>query len=179
MGARFVKNPEFDSEFRKTVRGGVNGFMLVVSGVMKDTLSYRGTGRIYRVGKGKKSGRNKRAQGFHQASRVGMSPAPNTGALRRSWGININQLDGEFENKAGTGESTEGMAEVEEYHSYSESRIGYIVTSPVHYAAIDSGYGRVAPRPYIAKALAAAEPEFEKIMSEALREQYPEVQVSR
>lgn len=64
---------------------GMNASFLALSRLVRGKLSQAGTGRIYRIGKGKKGGRNLRARGFHRASAPGFPPAVDTGRLRASF----------------------------------------------------------------------------------------------
>jgi len=64
---------------------GMNASFLMISRLVRTKLSQAGTGRIYRIGKGRRGGRNLRAQGFHRASAPGFPPAVNTGRLRASF----------------------------------------------------------------------------------------------
>lgn len=86
---------------------GLNATQLMLSDFVRLQLSKPGTGRLYRVNKGKVGGRNlrerrqrigKQVGGFHQASAPGFPPAANTNRLRSSWmvsGINKrNQFGG-------------------------------------------------------------------------------------
>lgn len=63
----------------------MNVSFLALSRLVRGKLSQRGTGRIYRVSRGARGGRNLRARGFHQASAAGFPPAVNTNRLRASF----------------------------------------------------------------------------------------------
>lgn len=76
---------EIEQRVRAGVRRGLDEAVIALQREMRLTLSKPGTGRLYRIGKGKKSGRNLRARGYHRASAPGQPPAVNTGNLRRSW----------------------------------------------------------------------------------------------
>jgi hypothetical protein len=52
--------------------------------------------------------------------------------------------------------------------------VGYRLGSPLPYARIDSGWGRVKARPYISPVLADAAPSFPQIMAVAIRRHFPE-----
>lgn len=79
---------------------GLNASQLMLSEYVRQQLSKPGTGRLYRVNKGKVGGRNLRERrqrignhigGYHQASAPGFPPAANTKRLAASWmvsGIN-------------------------------------------------------------------------------------------
>jgi HK97 gp10 family phage protein len=64
---------------------GMNVSFLGLGRLVRGKLSQKGTGRFYRVARGSKSGRNLRAQGYHQASAPGFPPAVNTNRLRASF----------------------------------------------------------------------------------------------
>lgn len=85
--AEFKKDPNFDRILRAGIVEGLNAIQIRNSRLLRDKLSKPGTGRIYRIGKGKASGRNLRARGFHRSSAPGQPPAVNTNRLRASWAI--------------------------------------------------------------------------------------------
>lgn len=135
--ADFKANPDFLPSMQRAVVEGNNAFLLVLARSLRVQLGKRGSGRVYRVAKGRKRGKNLRARGKHQASAPGEPPAPDTGTLRRSWQI------GHEDNR------------VEKYAEENWMKIGIRFGSALHYARIDGGYGRVKPRPYIEPTLRA------------------------
>jgi len=166
MPATFVPNPQFPDAYRRAVNEGVVAFLLLVSAGLYTELSQPGTGRRYRRGKGKRKGRNKRAKGIHVASAPGQPPAVDTGALRRSWQLS--------QSAARSGESSGGKGPILRRLSAGDL-IGYRLGSALPYAAIDRGYGRVKPRPYIAPVLADAAPSFAPMVAVALQRRLPAI----
>lgn len=87
---------------------GLNASQLILSTLVREKLSQPGTGRLYRVNKGKIGGRNLREKrqrignqigGYHQASAPGFPPARNTNRLLASWsvsGVNTRNPDGGY-----------------------------------------------------------------------------------
>ena len=151
MTEDFIPNPDFQKAVEEAAADGVNAMLLLVSTELKAELSKGGTGRIYRRGGGRRSGRNLREQGSHQASAAGSPPAADTGALRRSWTI------GSSAPRPIVNEYTRG------------DRIGMTLGSPLAYARIDSGYGRVLPRPYIQPTIDRTADLFPEIMAAAIK----------
>ena len=84
--AKFNFDEEFvNNKINEGIVEALNICQAELSVVIRAGLSQKGTGRIYRVAKGKKKGRNLRAKGYHQASSPNRPPAANTEDLRRSW----------------------------------------------------------------------------------------------
>jgi hypothetical protein len=84
--AKFNFDEEFvNNKINEGIVEALNQSQAVLSRGIREDLSKKGTGRIYRIGKGKKKGRNKREKGYHQASSPNRPPAANTGDLRSSW----------------------------------------------------------------------------------------------
>ena len=129
MPSEFKPNPNFQPAMQRAVVEGNNAFLLTFSRAMRVQLGNRGSGRIYRVARGRRSGRTLRQRGLHQASAPNQPPAPDTGTLRRSWQV------GSSENRLER--YADGM------------RLGILFGSSIHYARHEFGYGRAAPRPYI------------------------------
>lgn len=159
MGS-FRWNPLLKPSMDDAVNEGLTAFLLITSGAVREQLSKGGTGRLYRRSQraqpkgavrsalrlwerakalGRRAGRkpNARTAGWHRASASGNPPAADTGLLRRSWQVGSSGRD-----QRGNGKPT-----VKRYRS--GNRIGLLYGSPVRYARIESGYGRVRPRPYI------------------------------
>lgn len=98
-----MNDPKVDIDFSKIARArdlaiveGLNASQLLLSSLVRAQLSKPGTGRVYRVNKGKTKGRNLREKrrrigklvgGFHRASAPGFPPAVNTNRLRSSWSV--------------------------------------------------------------------------------------------
>ena len=80
-----IDTAKIEATMNAALLEGMNASFLQLSRLVRTKLSQAGTGRIYRIGKGRKSGRNLRAQGFHRASAPGFPPAVNTGRLRASF----------------------------------------------------------------------------------------------
>jgi len=110
-----MNDPKVDIDFAKIARArdlaiveGLNASQLLLSTYVRAQLTKPGTGRVYRVNKGKPKGRNLREKrrrigklvgGFHRASAPGFPPAANTNSLRRSWtvsGTNARNADGGY-----------------------------------------------------------------------------------
>jgi hypothetical protein len=164
--ANWRELPEWRVKFSAAVQEGVTAYLLVVGAAMRAQLSKRGTGRIYRVGKGRKGARNARERGLHRASAPGKPPAANTGTLRRSWSIGrVGGMAGGPMNQSDGGSSP--FAHVIPRNIYAV-QIGYRYGSPLHYARIDGNYGRVGARPYIAPTIRAVSNLFEPTISQAL-----------
>jgi len=150
MSVEWRGNPQATSQMRWAITQGVNAYLLVIERALKVQLGKPGTGRIYRIGKGRKGAKTMRKQGLHQASAPGQPPAVNTGTLRRSW-----QIGGP------TG------AKVRKYST--PDRIGMQLGSPVRYARIEGNFGRVRARPYIKPTIEAVRDLFEPTMARAMR----------
>ena len=140
----FKANPKLQAIIEAATLEAMDAVMLLASKAIKVRLKTppTRTGRIYR----KKGGR------MHRASRAGEPPAVDTGTLRRSWGI-----------RAGKPETIDGVVT----RSRSSSRYTLSFGSRLDYAKIDSGYGRVAARPYIQNSLAIVRREIPKIAARA------------
>lgn len=178
-------NPEFRGKMQAAVQEGVNAYLLVLSAALREQLSKPGTGRAYRVNRGRGSrARNLRESGFHRASRPGSPPAVDTGMLRRSWqigraklrgGVNTSDMGGKGGSGGGmsTGRATgrRGTQVVGATLGIlnTKDRIGYRFGSALKYARIEFGMGRVSARPYIRPTLAVVRDLFEPTMAAALR----------
>ena len=119
---------------------GMNASSLAASRLVRQTLSQPGTGRIYRIARGRKGGRNLRAQGFHRASAPGRPPAVNTNRLRSSWMVGGVPGFGSTITAAGNRATIyrDGKAVVLEYGS----RVEY---APM----LEYGTRRMKARPYL------------------------------
>jgi phage gpG-like protein len=132
--------------------------LIVSSALLKKQLSKPGTGRIYRIGKGKKGGRNLRA------SAAGQSPAVNTNRLRGSWSVER------------VGVSQDSFASIKQDTKKTILRLG----SSVPYARIleyggNTGRRRrtkIAARPYIRPNLPRIAKAIPKIFSEAIARRF-------
>ena len=153
----------FDEEFvnNKINEGIVEALNICqaqLSRVIREGLSKKGTGRIYRVAKGKKKGRNLRAKGYHQASSPNRPPAANTEDLRRSW----------MSSSVGrtVGVTKMGYAKVVRA---SPTRTVLQYGSNLFYAPfMEYGTRRIRPRPYLLPALKIFKPEVKNIFATAI-----------
>ncbi len=135
--------------------------MISASALLRKRLSKPGTGRIYRIGKGKKNGRNLRETGYHRASAAGHPPAVNTNRLRSSWSTER------------LGVKQDSFASVKQDTNKTVLRLG----SSVPYARIleyggMTGRGRrtkIQARPYIRPTLPFIAKIVPKIFSEAIK----------
>ena len=180
----FVPDPNLQMKLRRAVQEGVNAYLLIVSRTMRETLSKQGGGLLYRVGKGKKNGRNSRERGYHRASRSGQPPAADTGALRRSWqvgrglqggtgGISIpkgadNFVPSRRKRRPVPAEARQALLTVVS----NGNVIGYRFGSALKYARIDRGWGRVKARPYVEPTMAMTRDLFEPTMATAIRRHF-------
>lgn len=155
-----------------TMRVGlVNGllsFQLAMSRDLRTRLSKAGTGRVYRVAKGKARGRNLRAQGFHRASAPGNPPAVDTGRLRQSWAIG-GDADAKFRNRAPLGKkATKSTQELAVLTSTVTPRsVGMTYGSNLKYArALEYGIRQrgLSARPYVRPSIAAMSPKALRIV---------------
>jgi hypothetical protein len=179
MGS-FKWNPLFKPTVADAVSEGITAYLLITSGAVREQLSKGGTGRLYRrtknaaprgaVGRamaawdslrkklgGKAKRPNARTAGWHRASAKNSPPAVDTGLLRRSWTVGSGGRD-----QAGNGKPTVR-------HYRQAARIGVTFGSPVKYARIEAGWGRVAPRPYIKPTITAIRDLFPTTMQRALK----------
>lgn len=168
MAAYWRDDPQFRTKLQGAVQEGVTAFLLVTASAMREQLSKRGTGRTYRIGKGKRNGRNARAQGLHRASAPGKPPAANTGTLRRSWQIGRANATGPVSQSSGGGSPLASVLP----RNIAGVQYGYRYGSPLHYARIDRGYGRVKPRPYIVPTINAISDLFEPTVANAMRRNF-------
>lgn len=178
----FRPDPNINAKLRAAVQEGVNAYLLIVARTMRAELSKPGGGRLYRIGKGRRKARNAREAGIHRASRSGQPPAPDTGMLRRSWQIGSGQLRGNtggigatFSNLLSSARRKLAGPDVRQavVTPLNDShRIGYRYGSAVPYARIDRGWGRVAPRPYIAPTLDSVRDLFEPTVALAMQRHF-------
>lgn len=136
----------------------MNATLLILGKTVRTTLSQPGTGRIYKVSRGRKAGRNLRAQGLHRASAPLRPPAVNTNRLRASWTVStVPPVGGRVASKDGFVASRK-----------DGSRIVLSYGSRVPYARmLETGTLRMRKRPYLAVAVplvrSAAPRIFEKV----------------
>ena len=135
---------------------------LVIGLAVRKMLSQPGTGRVYRIGKGKPNGRNLRAQGLHKASAPGRPPAVNTNRLRASWSL-------------GARSGLDGVSPMSENDCFvrprmKRNRLGFEYGSNVKYAAfLEFGTRWMKRRPYIAPVMKSIEPRVLPIVSRAIQ----------
>lgn len=145
---------------REGMVSGANAVRLVASRIVRKELSKRGTGRRYRVGGGKKNGRNLRARGIHVASAPGQPPAVNTNRLRASWSLVANGM-----GVTGSTDSTVGMG-------MTSTSVTMWFGSNLKYARfLEFGTARIKPRPYIRPVMAAVSNSAVKIMRDEIARQ--------
>ena len=164
MSASFTWRGGSPDEVKDAVRQGIvnglAGVALEMQTQLRLHLSNPGSGRRYRVAKGNKKGRNLRAQGIHVASAPGNPPAALNGHLRASWTI----------VQSGFGTKTIDVNEDGQIDGFSSVKgrktlVTYMLGTNLVYArAMEYGYGKIAPRPYIRPVLKAVEPKVEEIM---------------
>lgn len=134
------------AQMMRFVAEGILDVQLVASKRIRQVLSKPGTGRLYRIGRGRANGRNARARGWHIASAPGQPPAVNTGRLRQSWAIgqvNASQLFGK-----GGAKSTQELAALTS--EVKENSVSFTYGSNLVYArALEFGTRRVRARPYV------------------------------
>lgn len=138
---------------------------LVASGrFIRKTLSKPGAGRLYRISKGKRKGRNVRERGFHRASLPGQPPAVDTNRLRASWSVES------------FGTKSDGFATVKQDAKRTVLRLG----SNVVYARILEFGGKtgrgggttIKPRPYLRPTLPVIAKTIPKLFAEAIRRRF-------
>ena len=137
---------------------GMNASFLSLSRLIRGKLSQAGTGRVYRVAKGKKTGRNLRARGFHRASAPGYPPAVDTNRLRASWMVDL-------------GRWRYGYALIEKKQNRTVLRYG----SSVVYAPVmeyGSRSGKIKPRPYLRPSVAVFKNHVERLFAVAFQRNF-------
>lgn len=154
----YIPNPEMRRRFNAGVREGLVASQILLSGTIVKMLSKPGTGRIYRVNKGRgKRARNLRQSGFHRASAPGFPPAVNTNRLRGSWSIAIKS----------------GRDLLPGYNTRiirGKGVLGYELGSSVVYAPmLEYGTRRMKARPYLKPSIAIVQKRLPAIFSTAMR----------
>jgi HK97 gp10 family phage protein len=133
-----------------------NMFLLTARSV-RANLSKPGTGKVYRVAKGKKKGRNLRARGLHRASAPGYPPAVDTNRLRASWIISL-------------GSWKYGYAKIKAESTRTVLNYG----STLFYAPLlEYGTSRMKQRPYLRPAFDKVRPLAEKTFQRAFNKHFP------
>jgi HK97 gp10 family phage protein len=133
-----------------------NMFLLTARSV-RANLSKPGTGKVYRVAKGKKKGRNLRARGLHRASAPGYPPAVDTNRLRASWIISL-------------GSWKYGYAKINAEPTRRVLNYG----STLFYAPLlEYGTSRMKQRPYLRPAFDKVRPLAEKTFQRAFNKHFP------
>jgi phage gpG-like protein len=137
------------------------GVSTVLARLIRDQLSKPGTGRRYRVAKGKKRGRNAREKGWHVASAPGNPPAANRGELRASWTVVANA------NIGSTKTENEGFASLNRTGSALVLTVG---SNKKYAAALEFGStrARIAARPYIRPVIEKLQGDVEGIIADAV-----------
>ena len=146
------------------IRDGLVETQLVLARVVRGMLSKPGTGRIYRIGKGRPNGRNLRAKGLHRASAPGQPPAVNTNRLRASWSVSSSGRNLGLTRISALA-SDEGFI----LPRIRSNSIGFEFGSNVPYAKyLEFGTSRVRRRPYLKPSMRAVEPRVLPIVTNAL-----------
>lgn len=145
------------------IRDGLVETQIVLARIVRGMLSKPGTGRIYRIAKGKPNGRNLRAKGLHRASAPGQPPAVNTNRLRASWSVNSAGKLGLTRISALASEEGFILTRVR------SNSLGFEFGSNVAYAKhLEFGTSRVRRRPYLKPSMRAVEPRVLPIVTNAL-----------
>lgn len=168
--SRFVAN--FDAvnrAFDEAMVEAMNVMALTSSRLVRNTLSQRGTGRIYAISTGtrktkrQRKARNPRSAGYHQASAPGQPPAVDTNRLRQSWTVTPLKGTGASSNFAGN-------------HQSIESRGGRVVLtygSNLFYAPfLEYGTSRMKPRPYLRPTMPLIAKAVEPVFATALARKF-------
>lgn len=166
MSASFTWSGGSPDGVTKGIKDGIVVGLVDVASVMqkliRKRLSIPGTGRRYRVAKGKKRGRNQRARGWHQASAPGQPPAVLNNYLRASWILVPPPRIG------GATTKDQGFAYIDE--NRGKGTVLYVLGSNIEYArALEYGFGRVAARPYIRTVVEAVRSRVPKIMETTMK----------
>ncbi len=128
------------------VADGILDIQLVASKRIRAALSKPGTGRLYRVSRGRANGRNLRARGWHRASAPGQAPAANTGRLRQSWAIGMVSADQKF--GIGKRKTTQDLASLTA--EVTPNSVSFTYGSNLKYARVlEYGSRRMRSRPYV------------------------------
>lgn len=154
----YIPNHQWRRRFDAGIREGLVASQILLSGTIVRLLSKPGTGRLYRVNKGRgKRARNLREIGFHRASAPGFPPAVNTNRLRGSWSIAIKS----------------GKQLLPGYNMRIIRRpgvLGYELGSSVLYAPfLEYGTRRMKARPYLKPAIKIVEKSLPQIFAAAMR----------
>ena len=154
----YIPNPEMRRKFNAAVREGLVATQISLSTTIVRNLSKPGTGRLYRVNKGRgKRARNLRESGFHRASAPGFPPAVNTNRLRGSWTIAIKQ----------------GKELLPGYNLRvirGKGMLGFELGSNVPYAPmLEFGTRRMKARPYIKPSILSVQKRIPRFFAEAMR----------
>jgi hypothetical protein len=164
MSASFTWRGGSPDEVKDAVRQGIinglAGVALEMQTQLRLHLSKPGSGRRYRVAKGKKKGRNLRARGIHVASAPGNPPAALNGHLRASWtivqrGFGTKTIDA---NKDG---QIDGFSSVKGRKTLVTYMLG---TNLVYARALEYGFRKLAARPYVRPVVKYVTPKVQDIM---------------
>lgn len=159
-----IEKLKIKAKLQEAALSAMASSMVNASALLKKRLSKPGTGRIYRIGRGKKKGRNLREKGYHRASAPGHPPAINTATLIRSWAVER------------VGVKEDSFAIIKQDTNKTVLRLG----SSVPYARIleyggMTGRGRrtkIQARPYIRPTLPFIAKIVPKIFSEAIKRRF-------
>jgi hypothetical protein len=159
-----------DAIRRRVKRGIVNGLLsvqLLISKLVRARLSRPGSGKRYRIAKGKKNGRNLRARGIHVASSAGAPPAVDTGRLLQSWAL-AGDASQQFGRKGK--ESAQDLAVIGIENT--DDRVGFSYGSNLKYARyLEYGTRWIRQRPYVRPVFDAVSKRAERIIGTAAQEE--------
>ena len=178
MSSVRIDQEKIDRVTRRGMLDGIIAIQLRLSRDVRNKLSQPGTGRIYRIGTGKRKPRNLREQGLHRASAPGQPPAVDTGRLRQSWAIGTigkgKLIDASQKFGRGKVQSEQGLAVIG-FQSTPRS-ISFVYGSNLKYArALEYGSRRnLLPRPYVRPSIRGVEPQASKILQLWVRRAFAE-----
>ena len=152
--------PNVQIALREALVEGMRAATIGTSQLVRARLSQPGTGRMYRIGKGRKNGRNLRQKGIHVASAPGHPPAVNTNRLRAS--LTVRQV-------SGRGLSSRS---IDTNVLIRETRTGVVLTfgTEVEYAPfLEFGTARMKARPFLRPVMPIVARTLPRVFSVALR----------
>ena len=155
--------PNVQIALREALVEGMRRSTLLTSKAARALLSKPGTGRLYRIGKGRKNGRNLRAQGIHRASAPGHPPAVNTNRLRAS--LSVSQVSG----RGLSSQSSDTDVLIR------ETRAGVVLTfgTRVEYAPfLEYGTARMRQRPFLRPVMPLVARRLPSEFQKAIRERF-------
>jgi len=171
-----IDQAKINEAIRRGTANGLLGIQLQMSRKLRADLSKPGTGRIYRVARGRPGGRNLRARGLHRASAPGQPPAVDTGRLRQSWAIAGN-ADQMFRNRAplGAKATSSGQQMAVLAFDIRPESLRFTYGSNLKYArALEFGMRSrgLSPRPYVRPMIAAVAPRALRIVQGFIKKEF-------